>query len=93
MDHDAAQHHIDDIDLAAAIAASLQFNGDAVDVTVDVTDGVVTLEGIVDTPQKREKAESVARRFLVAGVTNAIVVRRAADETNRESDGHRRASG
>lgn len=93
MNHDAAQHRIDDIDLAAAIAASLQFNGNAVDVTVNVTDGVVTLEGEVDTPQKRQAAESAARRFHVAGVINALTVRKATDRRTPESDGHRPVSG
>lgn len=93
MNHDAAQHHIDDIDLAAAIAASLQFNGNAVDVTVNVTDGVVTLEGEVDTQKKREAAEAAVRRFHIAGVVNALTVRKATDRESRGSDGHRPASG
>ena len=91
MNHDAA-HSIDDIDLAAALAGSMQLNGELANITVDVSDGVVTLEGEVDTPQKREAAELVARRFHLTAVINAITVREADDGMSRGSDGHLQAS-
>jgi osmotically-inducible protein OsmY len=68
-------HPIDDIELAAAIAASMQLNGETPDVTVDVTDGVVTLEGMVEHAQQRDAAEDVVRRFRVRGVINTLTLR------------------
>lgn len=75
MNHDSA-NPIDDIDLAAAIAASMQLDGDTpAEVTVGVSEGVVTLEGEVETVQQRDAAESIVRRFHVEGVINAITLR------------------
>jgi osmotically-inducible protein OsmY len=74
MNHDSA-HPIDDIDLAAAIAAFMQFDGEPPEVTIGVSEGIVTLEGEVETIQQRDAAESIVRRFNVAGVINAITLR------------------
>lgn len=68
---------IDDIELAAAIAASIQFDGHSPEIIVNVTDGVVTLEGTVRHPQEREEAEAVVRQFDVRGVINTLTFRTA----------------
>jgi osmotically-inducible protein OsmY len=65
-----------DIDLAAAISASLhlQLDGTAPDITVTVNGGAVTLEGHVATEAQRDAAERIARRFDIQGLTNVITV-------------------
>lgn len=68
-------HPIDDIDLAAAIAASMQHVSETLDITVDVSDGVVTLEGTVDHAKQRDDAEALVRRFRVRGVVNAVTLK------------------
>jgi len=56
--------HLNDIDLAAAIAAALQFTVRVPStVTVAVSHAIVTLEGTVDTRDQRAAAEAVVRRF------------------------------
>lgn len=68
---------IDDIDLAAAISAAIHEGGAHSSIVVDVTAGVVTLEGAVDTDGQRSTAEALVRQFEgVAGVINAIVIER-----------------
>lgn len=74
MNHDS-ETPIDDIDLAAAIAASMEFDGAVPGVTVDVSEGIVTLEGEVETVAQRDAAESIVRRFEVAGLINTITLR------------------
>lgn len=71
-------HAIDDIDLAAAIAAELQFDAHVpVGVTLAVTRSVVTLEGEVDDPEQREAAEAIVRRFRsVRAIRNNVILRR-----------------
>jgi osmotically-inducible protein OsmY len=68
---------LDDIDLAAALSAALHAQRRVPSaVTVDVTDGIVTLEGEVDTRAQREAAESFVRSFsAVAEVINAITIK------------------
>jgi osmotically-inducible protein OsmY len=62
MDREPAR--IDDIDLAAALSAALQHNATLpATILVAVADGVVTLEGAVDSKEQREQAEAVVRRF------------------------------
>lgn len=70
----AGRRPIDDIDLAAAIAAALQFEPDVPStITVDVCRGVVTLLGETETTSQRLAAEAVAYRFEgVLDVQNAI---------------------
>ncbi len=76
MERDSVEH-IDDIDLAAALAATLGRNPLLpATILVDVSGGIVTLQGEVEHPKQREEAEAVARRFhRVAGVINAIALR------------------
>jgi osmotically-inducible protein OsmY len=70
-----AANHLNDIDLAAAVAAAMQADPHVpADVTVDVSNGIVTLEGEVGTSAERKAAESLAKRF-VASVINAITVK------------------
>jgi hypothetical protein len=69
MDREPA--HIDDIDLAAALAAALQRSTTLPStILVAVSAGVVTLEGAVDNEEQRERAEAVVRRFR--GVTSVF---------------------
>lgn len=75
MDH--SRRTLDDIDLAAAIAAELQRKLRAQGITVDVSHGAVTLEGEAETGPQRNAAEIIARRFC-PDVTNAVRVRRLA---------------
>jgi osmotically-inducible protein OsmY len=70
-----SKYPLDDIELAAAIAASMQLDGETPDVTVDVSDGVVTLEGTVEHVKQREAVESLVRRFSVRRVINALTLR------------------
>lgn len=70
------QRVMDDIDLAAAIAAALQLKLHAAGITVDVSHGAVTLEGEADSEQQRNAAELVARRCC-PNITNAVRVKRA----------------
>jgi hypothetical protein len=74
---DDARRFLADIDLAAAIDATMHFYGIPSGVTVEVSEAVVKLEGEVDDAHQREAAELVARRFDgVASVVNVIAVRR-----------------
>jgi osmotically-inducible protein OsmY len=67
--------HIDDIDLAAALAAALERSGSLPSILVAVSDGVVTLEGAAESERQREQAEAVVRRFRgVAGVFNNVAL-------------------
>jgi osmotically-inducible protein OsmY len=68
--------HIDDIDLAAALAAALQHTVSLpATILVAVSDGVVTLEGAVENERQREQAEAVVRRFRgVTGVLNNVAL-------------------
>ena len=68
---------IDDIDLAAAIAAALQSARIPPAVMICVSHAVVTLEGQVDNLKQRKAVESLVRRFDgVAGIVNGITVGR-----------------
>jgi len=65
-----------DVDLAAALTLALQ-NDSSLPMTilVDVTGGVVTLEGHVRAQRERTEAEALARRFRnVKDVINRIVL-------------------
>jgi osmotically-inducible protein OsmY len=68
--------HLDDIDLAAALAAALQHSVSLpTTILVAVSDGVVTLEGAVENERQREQAEAIVRRFRgVAGVLNNVAL-------------------
>lgn len=66
---------IDDIDLAAAIASAMHASSNHSDVSIEVSDGFVTLHGHVLTVEERDAALEIARGFAaVAGVASAIVV-------------------
>lgn len=65
---------VDDIDLAATIAAALQTTLRAAGIMVAVSHGVVTLEGEAETERQRALAEKIARRFC-SDLTNAVRVR------------------
>lgn len=67
---------LDDIDLAAAIAAALHVQARAAGITVNVSHGAVTLEGEAESEQQRTRAEDIARQFC-AEVTSAVRVREA----------------
>ncbi|HLI95740.1 MAG TPA: BON domain-containing protein [Candidatus Baltobacteraceae bacterium] len=83
---------IDDIDLGASIAALLHRRTALASIIVAVAEGVVTLEGEVQTSADRRAAESVVRRFAgVRGIENSLMVQAAASE-EAESAAHRRAS-
>ncbi len=69
------QMTMDDIALAAAIAAALQTTLHLSGVTVNVSHRAVTLEGETDSEQERSAAEAVARR-LCSNVTNTIRLNR-----------------
>lgn len=72
---------IDDIDLAAAIAAILHGRAALAPVIVDVSEGVVRLEGTVASRADRKAAETVVRRFAgVRGIRNFLAVQAAAPE-------------
>ena len=68
--------HLQDIELAASVAAALNLAGDGrSQITVAVSDSVVTLEGEARCTQEREDAEALVRSFQgVAGVINAITL-------------------
>jgi osmotically-inducible protein OsmY len=68
--------HIDDVDLAAALAAALERSGSLPStILVAVSDGVVTLEGAAQNERQREQAEAVVRRFSgVAEVFNNVAL-------------------
>ena len=76
MDEDP-EHVIDDIELAAVIAAAMQSEGHVpASVTLDVSDAVVTLEGEVETEEQRDAAEFLVRDFkAVAGIINRVTLR------------------
>lgn len=69
---------IDDIDLAAAIAAALQFEPDIpCTITVDVCGGLVTLLGETETSAQRLSAETIASRFAASSeIKNAITIQK-----------------
>jgi osmotically-inducible protein OsmY len=102
--NDKPRDYLADIDLAAAIAASVQLHFDrvATDVTVSVSDGIVTLEGYVTDREGREQVELIARRFNVSRIVNDIAVNaeatltadgaEAAQRTPPEAGGDRPAS-
>jgi osmotically-inducible protein OsmY len=63
--------HIDDIDLAAALASALAHNPFLPStILVAVSGGVVTLEGAVENERQRADAEALVRRFR--GVTSVF---------------------
>jgi len=73
-------HALDDIALAAAIAAHLQADSRVpADIIVAVSEGVVTLEGCARSRHQRDAAEAVARAFnhAVRRVVNEIMVAKA----------------
>lgn len=66
-----------DTEIAEAVRAALKWDAFVPDqnITSDVSDGLVTLEGTVNSLREREDAERVVRRLLgVRGVSNTIVV-------------------
>lgn len=65
----ASRQHLLDLALAAHVRAALRAGADTshVDITVEASKGVVTLSGIVTSPQEREFSVEVASS--VAGVT------------------------
>jgi osmotically-inducible protein OsmY len=75
MDHHSGAH-IDDIDLAAALASALHRSPLLpATILVAVSDGVVTLEGAAENEKQRVEAEAVVRRFRgVSGVLNNVVL-------------------
>lgn len=69
---------LDDIDLAAAIAAELRIYAPQYAIVVGVTHGSVTLEGDVAAPAERDAIEARVRRFAaVREIVNQIAVRAA----------------
>lgn len=78
-----SRENIDDIHLAASLAAALHSDGHVpAGVTIDVSDGVVTLEGQVATAHEREMAETVVRSFSnLVRVVNAITLRHSDSAT------------
>ncbi len=82
-------HSIDDIDLAAALAAALHRNPLVpATILVDVADGIVTLEGEVERPKQREEADGLVRRFRgVMCVVNHITLKPEAHADARPWDG------
>lgn len=72
---------IDDIDMAAMIAALLHSHAALASIMVAVSEGVVTLEGAVGCTADRKAAESVVRRLAgVRGIENYLTVGAAASE-------------
>lgn len=72
---DEERRALDDIDLAAAIAAELRLYAPASPIVVGVTHGVVTLEGTTIAAERRESIEALVRRFAgVREVVNLITV-------------------
>ena len=71
-----ASSHMQDIALAASIATAMQLDiRIPCGVTVDVSNGTVTLEGEVDLPRQREAAELLVKRLGVPDVRNNITAR------------------
>jgi len=63
MEHPRA-HYLEDIELAAAISAAMgRDHRIPPDVTVDVSNGVVTLEGQVGSAPQSAAARKLVRRF------------------------------
>lgn len=78
---------IDDIDLAAAIAALLHCRAALASIIVDVSEGAVTLEGAVASRADRKAAETVVRRFAgVRGIKNCLTVQAAASEESESAE-------
>lgn len=66
---------LDDIDLAAAIAAELGLFVPASPIVVGVTHGVVTLEGEAITTERRKTIEALVRQFAgVREIVNLVTV-------------------
>ena len=64
-----------DFDLAAALASAFQTRGDGVrGVDVDLTDGIVTLSGEVETHEDAHRAEAIAHELGLPNVVNLITV-------------------
>jgi osmotically-inducible protein OsmY len=92
MQNRSGRNAIDDIDLAAAIAALLHCRAGLGLIMVAVTDGVVTLDGAVTCEADGKAAESAVRRLAgVRGVENCITIQAAASEGS-EPRGDRPAS-
>lgn len=68
---------LEDIDLAASIAAALHIDLGAPEITIDASHGAVRLEGHAESEQQRRSAEAIARRFS-PNITNAVIVKRFA---------------
>ncbi|HET6895792.1 MAG TPA: BON domain-containing protein [Candidatus Baltobacteraceae bacterium] len=77
MHMDDGAQALDDIDLAASIAAELHRVLSAHGITVEVSHGAVTLDGEADTEQQRAAAYAAARRFCT-DVTNSVRLKRPA---------------
>ena len=71
---DEGRSTLDDIDLAAAIAAQLRLYAPGCAIVVGVTHGVVTLEGDAGTRERRDRIEALVRRLFsgVKGIVNRI---------------------
>lgn len=80
--HDDRGRALDDIDLAASIAAALHGRLRASGITVDVSHGRVTLEGEGRSCEQRDAAESIARQFS-ANVVNAVQIERPPSRDRR----------
>ena len=77
---------IEDMELAAAISAAILLYMESCAVVVGVSHGLVTLEGDVDSPDRRQDVEHVARRFAgVRDIVNDITVRAVAAEATASS--------
>jgi osmotically-inducible protein OsmY len=74
MNHDPGRC-LEDIEIAAAIAAAmLDANADP-RITLEVSNGVVTLEGEVEDSRERDMAESLVRGFAtVSRIVNTVTV-------------------
>jgi len=72
-------HHLEDIELAAAISAAMHRDHRIPpDVTVDVSNGVVTLEGhVLNAPQAAAARKLVRHMAPGAPIVDALTIRPA----------------
>jgi osmotically-inducible protein OsmY len=85
-------HAVDDLDLGAAISSALLLCAAGSSMVLEVSHGIVTLEGEVDTRKRAREIESAVRRFRgVRKIVNRITVREAPRATG-ESRADRPAS-
>lgn len=75
MKHDSGRR-LEHIEMAAAIAAAMIDAAVDSRITLEVSNGVVTLEGEVEDSRQRDTAESLVRRFTTASrVVNTVIVK------------------